>query len=613
MSKSVTWHLAVWTLLLVFWLVATVFFQNANGPPFSNKYIYSLEPSTLISTDDVDRLEKVLSTTNNDFSDAEVWPSGQRMNMFKNELGCFGNYNKDIHTALGKREGLNTGIVLQDNLLNLQRMYNPSPSSVCTCVDKLYYASFWKEGELPTAIKTTLTAFLATPLLPWNSTASAERQQTKAWMLGVGAYHAQAGLASKPYDGLGFVSFMQTAQTMDFDTDGTTRLFTCTDEVKPGNSKMDVTQCVMRRDAAILSVCTRSAQGVQVIESRGIVNASYMKNFGVMCLFLYVFLTLFRHLNQDMTHEPEKMRWNHGWLKILSVALPAHLVGILYYAVNIFISIHHGDLSRSEPNRAGALSVLVVTVTVLGVADATYAVFGVFRTAWLARRVDVYTDHGHRTALQHVTSKNMQLKRDFLPLHPTTTTELVRTQACIDIQYIAGFTHLLLALVLEASVNEVQSLAAVVLMVLVAAFTQHMANILRSLQDMVLAKTAPKEGEQRVPGEQRVAAPVFRFLNECDACRVYLSFAFIVIAVYLVVSPRESQADPNMSEFVLAVLFFGAVSTGFDIIREVETKMTKTMWVSKHDVDKTRSYVMFLLIFMLTVQSAGARYKYYDK
>lgn len=97
-------------------------------------------------------------------------------------------------------------------------------------------------------------------------------------MLGAGAYHTQAGLASQLYDSLGFVSFIQTDQSMD--PDEANCLLTCTDnKIKHGDSKMDITQCVMLREAAILSVCTRSAQGVQVIESRSIVNVSYMKNF----------------------------------------------------------------------------------------------------------------------------------------------------------------------------------------------------------------------------------------------------------------------------------------------------------------------------------------------
>jgi hypothetical protein len=407
---------------------------------------------------------------------------------------------------------------------------------------------------------------------------------------------------------------MQAAQSTDKEADGTTRVFSCSDSTEDTN-KMDITQCVMRRDAAILSVCTRSAQGVQVIESRGIVNASRIKNLGVLCLFLYMFLTLFRHMDQVMKPEDKESLWNHRWLTLLSGVLPLHLVGILYYAANVWSSIHFGDyLSRSEPNRAGVLSVLVVLVTIVGVADAIYTVFGVWRTAWLDRRLaPEYSEADHndrrgRTLMERVPAKNFRLKRDFLPLAPKNTVELVWTQVCIDIQYIVGFTLLLLALVLEASVSEVRSLVVVVLMVLVAAFTQHLANVVRALQDMVLHReSAPHEGEQRVN------APAFRFLNECDACRVYLSFAFIFIAVYLIVSPRESQADPAMSMFVLTVIFFGAVSTGFDVIREVETKVTKTMWISKHDMDKTRSYILFFMIFFISVQSASDRYKYYNK
>lgn len=171
-----------------------------------------------------------------------------------------------------------------------------------------------------------------------------------------------------------------------------------------------------------------------------------------------------------------------------------------------------------------------------------------------------------------------------------------------------GLTHLLLALVLEASVNEVQSLVVVVLMVRVATFMQHMDNIMCSLQDMVLHNESEKQSA--TAGEQHVSSLMFRFLNEGDACQVYLGFAFIFIAVYWIISPRESQADPEMSVFVLTLFFFDAVSALFNIFHEVKTKMTKTMWITKHEVEKTKNYVMRFLLFMLTIQSAAAHYEY---
>lgn len=294
--------------------------------------------------------------------------------------------------------------------------------------------------------------------------------------------------------------------------------------------------------------------------------------------------------------------------------LPVHLGFILYFAAHVWSSIHFGYYqSRSDPNRAGVLSVLVVLVTAFGVADAIYAVFGVWRNSWLDRREkqeysQVEVDaRRQRTLVEWVATKHIHLKHDFLQLHPANTVELVWTQVCIDIQYIVGFTLLLLALILEASVSEVRSLVVVVLMVLVAAFTQHLSNVVRGLQDMVL------RGEEKLNNnKQRVTGPVFLFLNEGDACRLYLVLAFLFIAVYLIVSPRESQTDPAMSIFVLTVLFFGAASTGFDLVREVETKVTKTMWISKHDTDKTRNYVMFFMLLMLSVQSASTRYEYFD-
>jgi hypothetical protein len=637
MKKSVTWHLAGWTILLLFWLFVAVILENVNGPMFSNKYLYSLEPSTQLSSDDKYKISSILSLTDNKFSDTAAWPSGQRMNMFKNELGCYGAYNEDIHDALENRDGLGKNSLSAENLLNHQRMYNPSSTSVCTCIDQLYYASFWKEGQLPTSVRHKLSAFLNTSITLGGSPTQAEKdrhdalEMTKLWMLGTGGHGAQGGVGSLqlPYDGVGFVSLMQLAQSTDVDGGG--RVFSCADtNTKDDTVPMDVTQCVMRRDAAILSVCTRSAEGVQMIESRGIFNASRIKNFGVTCLFLYIFLTLFRHMDQVLKQEDKDSRWNNNWLTFLSIVLPAHVLLLLYYAVNVIFSFHwHTNLSRSDPHRAGVLTALVITVTVVGMIDAVYAAFGVWRNRWLERKNAVYSqvdtqshihNHAHksmkdRASLLRQGKLDPHLKRDFLPLQPHDTVSLVWTQVCIDVQYIAGFTMLLLALVLEASVTEVRSLVVVVLMVLVATFTQHLANVVRALQDMVLANeklAQSTHAEATAEDELRVSAPVFRFFNEGDACRLYLGLAFIFIVVYLLISPRESQADPAMSVFVLTVVFFGAVSTGFDIIREVETKVTKTKWIAKNDVDKTRSYVMFFMLFLLTVQSASARYKYYD-
>lgn len=111
-----------------------------------------------------------------------------------------------------------------------------------------------------------------------------------------------------------------------------------------------------------------------------------------------------------------------------------------YYVLNIFASIHYDDLSRSEPKHAGSLSMLVVSVTVVGVVYAVYTVFGICENAWLDRREPPNQDAaGHhprpqKTLMQHITARNAHLKRDFLQIHPTNTVELFWTKACIDIQ-----------------------------------------------------------------------------------------------------------------------------------------------------------------------------------
>jgi len=612
MLKSVSWHLAVWSLLLIFWLAAAVFSEHANGPMFSNKYLYSMEPSTNLKPDDDATGVSAILDDRQLFSDTKPWPSGRRMNMFKNELGCSGNFDAAVHAQLADGDNLHMGRLNASSLLNLQYTYNPSPNSVCSCIDKLYYASFWKDGTLPASIQDKLASFFkseAGTAEAQNITAD-QLTNIKNWMLGYGAYGGQAKMfdtTPRQYDGLGFVSFMQTALSTDTDAGG--RVFTCTeDKLKTDTVAMDTTQCVMRRDAAILSVCTRSAQGVQVVEYRGIFNASRIKNYGVMSLFLYMFLTLFRHMQYKLhTNEKDPNTWTSNWVRALAVLLPLYVILMLYFALHVLISMHGFDLSRSDPYRAGVLTALVVTVTLVGMLDAVYAVVGVCMNAWHYTAQN--RAHPETTQAGPPQKPRTSTPPKFLPLHPTSTVELVRTRVCIDIQYIAGFTHLLLALVLEASVSEVRSLVVVVLMVLVAAFTQHLANVVLGLQDMVLAREGSKSPVEN--DEQRVSASAFRFLNEGDACRLYLGLAFIFTTVYLIVSPRESSADPAMSVFVIAVFFFGAVSTGFDVIREVETKMTRTMWISRHDVDNVRSYVLFFLVFMLTVQSTTARYKYY--
>ena len=78
----------------------------------------------------------------------------------------------------------------------------------------------------------------------------------------------------------------------------------------------------------------------------------------------------------------------------------------------------------------------------------------------------------------------------------------------------------------------------------------------------------------------------FRFLNECASCRVHIGITVAAISIYMIImiSPRASLSHPAASVHASVVVTFFITSFGFDMICKIEDKMTKTVWLSRHDL-----------------------------
>ena len=574
-------HTTAWiSLLVLYFAVPLIWYPHDlyTGRWASRKHMYNLQATT------VDRSGVATQTfadvVKNVHTQQGHWNSGSKMTIFKNELGCFGDFRIELMNKMITHNDTKE-IHEETQLLAWQLAYSKSEHSVCTCIDQLYYASFQKSTGsdqnkvyIHADLKTKITDFLG-----------ATTAEIRDWMLGNNHHSQPYGKLKHEnlYTGVGFTALMQAA-TSD------ASYVVCDDEgekeLKPAAEKLNRAQCMMRRDIEIIGVCTRSAQAVMQINAQGVVNTSHIKAFAVLSLFMFIFVTLRRHQTT-------------GYVIPFCIAANFALLAFYWCLINLsyYLGLHTPEWSIAN--------VAVFILTTLGTLVALLAAVASGSSAYRRTTVD---DKGapQVASLRY----NIDKLGDLLTEDPDNITVIVLAQILVDVNLIVGFSLLLFSLLMEAAVTEVYSLVIVLLMVVVAAFVQHLSNILRYLQQKVLRATNTAKEFTPYCDSATVDEHNFRLLNECAGFRLYIALAVTFICVYLLISPRESQVYPGMNVYTLAVLILFLTCNGFDMIREVEARVTNTVWLSEHDTDNTRSWVLMVLVIAIIFQGGVHDFAY---
>ena len=573
-------HTTAWiSLLVLYFAVPLIWYPHDlyTGRWASRKHMYNLQATT------VDRSGVATQTfadvVKNVHTQQGHWNSGSKMTIFKNELGCFGDFRIEL---MNKMITHNTTKATHDEteMLEWQRVHSKSEHSVCTCIDQLYYASFQKSTGsdqnkvyIHADLKTKITDFLGVTTT-----------EIRDWMLGNNDNQPYGKLKHENlYTGVGFTALMQDATSDE-------SYVVCDDEgekeLKPAAEKLNRAQCMMRRDIEIIGVCTRSAQAVMQINAQGVVNTSHIKAFAVLSLFMFIFVTLRRHQTT-------------GYVIPFCIAANFALLAFYWSLINLsnVWGLHTPEWSIAN--------VAVFILTTLGTLVALLAAVASGSSAYRRTTVD-------DKATPQVTGLRYNIDKlgDLLTEDPDNITVIVLAQILVDVNLIVGFSLLLFSLLMEAAVTEVYSLVIVLLMVVVAAFVQHLSNILRYLQQKVLRATNTTKEFTPYCANATVDEHNFRLLNECAGFRLYIALAVTFICVYLLISPRESQVYPGMNVYTLAVLILFLTCNGFDMIREVEARVTNTVWLSEHDTDNTRSWVLMVLVIAIIFQGGVHDFAY---
>jgi len=579
---SIHFHTVIWLCLWVLYFAVPYFWYPqtlVTGRWGSRKHLYSLQTTNPrragVHTDTFEDVVRQPSKYNGD----RAWPSGSKMNQFKNELGCFGEWQVDVYNTMNTHETTNNTHETSQ-LLMWQATNSRSEYSVCTCIDQLYYASFQSvdkqddDSFIPSVVKDRIKQFFST------NTDGVLRQ----WMLGRNEEDGSAGT----YKGIGFTALMQETRS-DHD------YVVCNDEggkkQKHENEQLHKAQCMMRRDVEIIGVCTRSAAAQVQINENGVLNSSHIKAFAVLSLFMYVFVTMVRY------------ETSYRWYTVLTIGMCLNITALTTY----WVFINFAFLWAYTPQWS-IVNVVVSLLSYLGAGVAWIVLFATFSRLLDIRSKDI-AEKGTQTVSNvrgKQTTEKPRLIQKLLTTDPMDTTVLVVSQVLVDVNCITGFSLLLLSLLLEAGVTEMYSLIIAVLMVVVAAFVQHLSNILRYVQVLTLAQTSQTIANERLD----VSNSQFRLLNECASCRLYVGLVVTLICVYLLISPRGSQMYPGMDMYTLAVLILFLTCNGFDVVREVETHMTKTAWLSEHDTDNTRSCVLMVLVIAMIVHGGVHNFAY---
>lgn len=578
LKTQVNIHTGFWIAWLL--LFAIVTFMEPQGRWYDRKYLYAVASSAPyisdFSPDKATFQQEIEKVKDNVYGEGDLsrWPSGLKMNIFKNELGCFGESGEEFQTYLKAEPFVYTeGKTFE--MLIAQHTYNNAPHSVCTCIDKLYYASFKNtptEGDLsPILLASTVTNKVKAVLNSLRTTFTAD---VKKWML------ETTYTDSSRYDGTGFATIMIRSKSDDADMH-------CKYYDDKSNSWWtDKTKCIQRRDLEIISVCSRSAQSILQIDYKGIVNAAWVRTFGILSIFWYVFLVLHKH------HTAPDSKPNYIFKSLTYVAMFGLAVALFFVWIGINWGFDMNWVWWTAPFQWTLHSFVILAVSTLVILDVIIALAVMY-----SKQYD-NTDDARGLRLKHILTEHIHLKY------------IVTTQILLDIPLIVGFSILFNALLLDAGVTESGSLSIVVVMGTVAGFVQHVSNILHQLEIRTRNIGGVHDGikSHEEVSSMHVDTNTFRFMKECAAHRVYIALVTVIISVYLLVYPRESYAHPAGVLYTASVVFFFLVFTAFDMIREVDHQLKghESMWISMSDKDSIKSIVLLFFVFLL-ISTVGAR------
>lgn len=569
LKSNVNVHAVLWVLLFWLYIIVLLGTTGWQGEWYDRKYMYALRPETQdVSLWNIEPMSFEADIKKRAaYGDALLpWPSGKKMNQFKNDFGCFGDERKTLAAILATADAVTEA--QKFSMIEAQHKFNNGPSSVCTCIDKLYYASFQKYMKygaetlnqiLPAFVRTELTTTFASSTLA---------EDLKRWML-----EDDMATRTQRYDGTAFTSLMANAKSTD-------AYMQCDHYDKDDKKLSDKTMCILRRDIEILSVCSRAAQNTYQIDFRGIVNASFVSAFAVLCLFWFMFVTIYRHIN-----EPDSKVFT-----VLRFLVYLSMLGNAGFLLFYYIGMNWGFPSSTgwwtEPWTWDLHRATVLFASTLGALDVVFVLI-----VFAARMARTHEKETNAVRLEH-----MLLER------PTKLQNIILAQMLTDIPFIVGFSVFFNGVLLESGISETHSLGVVVVMGMVVGFTQHLSNVLHetSIRHLNFDETT----NPAVP--TAVDADTYRFVNEVAKHRLYIVVLSAVVCAYLVVFPRESFATAGHMTYALSVLTFFLVCSAFDVVRQVDNMMVRSMWISVSDKEKVKSAILFVFILGLMLSRGAA-------
>jgi hypothetical protein len=593
LKSNVTVHAVLWVIW--FWLGFVVLASTGwQGAWYNRKYLYNLVPSVpFLGIDgwkgnlfeghafDIEGAFKKAE----DYSKDKPWPSGRNMSLFKFKLGCFGN-NTAIKTLLDGTTDLTHAQMAM--MTSQQKMYNEGDNSVCTCIDKLYYASLQNYTRHPAdanvpLVKEATSQMLAPELrtLMQDTMTSNAFSELLAWMA------ESTDTEDERYDGVAFTNVMVNAKSSD--------LYITCEYYDAKKILTDKHKCIVRRDLEILSVCSKSAQNSYLIEFRGIVNSSFVTTYGVLCIFWYMFVTIYRHMHSTKSYVKKVFVYT-------TMLGNGCLMCVYFFGMNWGLVVNwwwtdpwYGDLHRGVVFFASLLGVLDVLVVLI------VAVSGMFKKGVYAEKLPSGSTNFQKVAREY---SDWYHTNTLLSEKPARQSDLIITQMINDVPLIVGFSILFNGLLMETGVNETHSLGIVVVMGMTLGFTQHLSNILHETS----LRHLNKEDEDNLSTVQ-VSGDHYRLVNEIAAHRVYILVVTVFICVYLVISPRESMPWTGQVLYILSVLVCFFAFTAFDVIREADKILgngKSAMWVSVSDKEKIKSVILLLFVLGLMVSSGAS-------
>jgi hypothetical protein len=561
----------------------------------------------------------------------------------KRNLGCFGS-NPGVVPAIATLHATTKTLSAEFlDLASMQQIVSPSPMSVCTCIDQLYYASFFK-------VKNDLSVGeFSADLIEYLKALKPFAGLLPDWLFTENNYEGNGFANINISSSVGAYCPSREQRHSDVDLkqkckDTPACLSACpsNDEIcvlqYPFGTEAEKMKCRKDRNAEIIHTCVRgSVPTMEMKQLRGGDLTRYIF-YGQNFLVMYVLLSLIRctfdawsrSMWEDGDSVPETRR-NKTLLMVMSLMYFA--IWVVQWLAPLIIVSREKKLEKNlYMGDEDPVMILMLMVNFILIAP-----FGMFVYAHTDTNLEIESPyqklvkHKNNSATPGTLGSDTGVKANGIEV-TWKLFVLIMSQIVIDVPLITGFTFLGAGLLMQTGVQDYASISTVKGILVVVGFISHISHVLKQIQfrfgnfvDCSDSDSGGKTDEydaMDVTYENLLSNVAKRadILHAFTKCRILASLVVVIGGYILYMCSKEDAARPSAvstyagNEYLIMCIMFIVINVGFDVWYEIKYAYYESNEDSKgfESNEGTQSRAWFVIIFLLisNLMVMGQYYQY---